>query len=73
MRLVKCSYSSHRSTVTHLSLNLIITLHEQVLDQILTVAVVHAGLALALMRVGAAGLNLEVYSIQFLVGSAITT
>jgi hypothetical protein len=36
------------------------------------VAVVHADLTLALMRVGAAGLNLEVYSIRFLVGSAIT-
>lgn len=66
-------HSSHRSTVTHLSLSLNITLHGQVLDLILTVAVVHAGLTLVLMRVGAAGLNLEVYSIRFLVGSAIIT
>jgi hypothetical protein len=66
-------HSSHRSAVTHLSLSLTITLHGQVLDQILTVAVVRAGSTLAL-RVGAAGLNLEeVYSIRFLVGSAITT
>ena len=72
VHLVQCSYSSHRSAVTHLSLNLINNLHGQVLDQILTVAVVHAGLTLALMRVGAAGLNMEVYSIQFLGGSAIT-
>jgi len=62
------------SVVTHLSLSLTITLHGQVLDQTLTVAVVRAGSTLALMRVGAAGLNLEeVYSIRFLVGSAITT
>ena len=72
MHLVQCSYSSHRFAVTHLSLSLIITLHGQVLDQILTVAVVHAGLTLALVRVGAVGLNLEVYSIRFLVRSAIT-
>ena len=74
--LVQYSYSSHRSAVTHLSLNLIIILHGQVLDQILTVVVVvvvHAGLTLALMRVGAVGLNLEAYSIRFLVGSAVTT
>ena len=67
-------YSSHRSIVTHLSLSLIITLHGQVLDQILTVAVVVlAGSTLALMRVGVAGLNLVVYSIRFLVGLATTT
>ena len=66
-------YSSDRSAVTHLSLSLIIILHEQVLDPILTVAMVHADLTLALMRVGAADLNLEVYSIRFLVDSAITT
>lgn len=73
VHLVQCSHFSHRSIVTHLSLSLIITLHGQVLGQILTVGVVHAGLTLALMRVGAAGLNLEDYSIRFLVGSAITT
>ena len=73
VHLVQCSYSSHCSAVTHLSLSLIITLHGQVLDQILTVAVVHAGLTLAPMRVGAAGLNLEVCSIRYLVGSEITT
>ena len=64
---------SYRSTVTHLSLSLNITLHGQVLDPILTVAVVHAGSTLALMRVGVAGLNLEVYSIRFLEGLATTT
>ena len=36
-------------------------------------AVVHADLTLDLMRVGAVGLILEVYSILFLVGLAITT
>jgi hypothetical protein len=66
-------HASDHYAVTHLSLSLIITLHEQVLDQMLTEAVVHAGLTLALMRVGAARLNLEVYSTRFLVGSAITT
>jgi hypothetical protein len=39
----------------------------------MVVAAVHADLTLGLMRVGAAGLNLEVYFIRFLVGSAITT
>jgi hypothetical protein len=33
----------------------------------------HVGLTLAPMRVGAAGLNMEVYSIRYLVGSAVTT
>lgn len=68
VHLVQCFYFSHHSAVTLLSLSLIITLHGQVLDQILIVVVVHAGLTLALMRVGAAGLNLEVYFIRFLVG-----
>jgi len=62
------------SVVTRSSLSLIITLHAQVPDQILmVVVVVHADLTLAPMRVGAAGLRLEVYSIRFLVGSAIIT
>jgi hypothetical protein len=65
-------HSSHRSAVTHLSLSLTITLYGQVLEQILTVEVVRAGSTLALMRVGDAGLNMEVYSNRFLVGSAIT-
>ena len=39
----------------------------------MTVAVVHVGSTLALMRVGVAGLNLEVYSIRFLEGLATTT
>lgn len=68
------SYPSHYSAVTHLSLNLIIThLHVQVLDRILMVVVVHVDLTLALMREGAVGLKLEVYSSRSLVGSAITT
>jgi len=59
--------------VMHLSLSLIIT-HVH-LDQILMVVVVvaHTALTLVPMRVGAAGLTLEVYSIPFLVGLAITT
>jgi len=71
---VRCSYLSHRSGATHLPLSLnIIHLHVQVLDQILIVVGVRADLTPALVRVGVAGLNLEVYSNRFLAGSGITT